>query len=302
MDGGHIMHLSYRSALLLALVTMGCAGPVQVTRTYTPQAAVQAQSETPLHPVAIVRPGGRVQLPSDARVEPGRVVFPHAQLYVHKLAPGDVIEQDSQGRITGVRSGSTPPVVMRFVPGTAQSPSGSDEVRGVREDGSGALALQPGDAIEMTGTFQPDEALPGGGRVESTRSTGMLVGGIVVLTLAYAPTVYVGVNSVRPEDRVLAVPAAGPWIDLANRPACVPPQLPAGVHLPVDPCIAETAARAALVASGALQDLGLVFTLIGLPTHSQIVSGTSRGVSEEKPKPHIGIVPTGTGAAAVGVF
>jgi hypothetical protein len=296
------MDISPRSLLLFALAMTGCAGPIEVTRTYTPQAAAQAQSDAALHPVAIVRPGERIPLPSEARVEPGRVVFPHATLHVHKLAAGDVIEQDAQGRITGVRSASTPPVTTRFVPGTAESPDGSDEVRGVLVEGTSALALRPGDAIEMHGTFQPDEALPGGGHVESTRSTGMLVAGIVVFTLTYAPTAYVGFGSPRGADRVLAVPAAGPWIDLANRPACVPPQVPHGVSLPVDPCIAETATRAALVASGALQDLGVVLTLIGVPSHSHIVSDPSRGLSEEKPKPRIGIVPTGTGAAAIGIF
>jgi hypothetical protein len=296
------MHRSYQSAILFALGVTGCAGPVEVTRTYTPQAAVQAQSETALHPVAIVRPGGRVPIPPDARVEPNRVVFSREGLYVHKLAPGDVIEQDSQGRITAVRSASTPPVVTYFVPGTAESAAGSDEVRGVLPNASSAMALQLGDAIEMHGMFQPDEALPGGGRVESTRSTGMLVGGIVVFTLAYAPTAYVGFGSTRQADRVLAVPAAGPWIDLANRPTCVPPQVPAGVRLPFDPCIAETATRAALVASGALQDLGVAFALLGIPSHSRIVSTPDRGVGEAKPKPHIGIVPMGTGAAAVGEF
>src|SRR5579863_9687662 len=156
------MHHSSRSALLFALAVTGCAGPVEVTRTYTPQAAVQAQSETSLHPVAIVRPGGRVPLPPDARLEADRVVFAHERLYVHKLAPGDVIEQDSQGRISAVRSSSTPPVVTRFVPGTAESPTGSDEVRGVLPSAPSGMALQPGDGIEMHGTFQPDEELPGG--------------------------------------------------------------------------------------------------------------------------------------------
>jgi hypothetical protein len=78
--------------------------------------------------------------------------------------------------------------------------------------------------------------------------------------------------------------------------------MPAGMKLPVDPCLAETAMRAGLVASGALQDLGVLFALIGLPSHSRIVTDGSRGVGEEKPRPHIGIVPTPGGAAAVGTF
>jgi hypothetical protein len=297
------MHLSKRTAALsLLMVSTGCAGPVEITRTYTPQAAVQAQSETALHPVAIVRAAARIPLPSDARLESGRVLLPQARLHVHKLAPGDIIEKDSQGRITAVRGAGTPPVITHFVPGTAESLSGSEEVRGVLVDGANVVTLQPTDSIEMHGTFQPDDPLPGGGRVESTRSAGMLVAGVVVFSLAYAPTAYIGFASPRSEDRVLAVPAAGPWIDLANRQACVPPQLPPGMKLPVDPCIAETAMRAALVASGALQDLGVLFALIGLPSHSRVVTDGARGVGEQKAHPHIGIVPTLGGAAAVGTF
>jgi hypothetical protein len=296
------MFLSNRSALLLLLAITGCAGPMEVTRTYTPQAAVQAQNETPLHPVAIVRPEGRAPLPGDARLEAGRVLLPRERLYVHRLAPGDVIEQDSQGRITAVRSATTPPVVIRFVPGTAESGSASEEVRGVLADGANVLTLRPSDAVEMHGTFQPDDALPGGGRIESTRSTGLLVAGIVVLSISYAPTAYVGLGSQRAADRVLLLPAAGPWIDLANRPACVPPQVPAGIQLPVDPCIGETASRAALVASGVLQDLGLLLTVIGLPSHSRIVPDGNRGLGEQKPQPRVAIVPTSMGGMAVGTF
>jgi hypothetical protein len=271
------MHPSNRTAALFLLVSTGCAGPIEVTRTYAPQAAVQAQSETALHPVAIVRADGRIPLPSDARLEPGRVLLPQTRLHVHKIAPGEVIEHDSQGRITAVRGAGTPPVITHYVPGTAESMSGSEEVRGVLVDAANVITLRPTDAIEMHGSFQPDDLLPGGGRVESTRS--------------------------HSEDRVLAIPAAGPWIDLANRPACVPPQLPPGMKLPVDPCIGETAVRAALVASGALQDMGMLFALIGLPSHSRVVTTDGgRGVGEQKPHPRIGIVPIPGGAAAVGTF
>ncbi len=102
--------------------------------------------------------------------------------------------------------------VTRFVPGTAVSPDGSDEVRG-QIDGDAAIALRQTDAIEMRGRFAPREEIPGGGRVESTRS-------------------------------------------------------------------------------GTRQGLGALLTVVGLPSHSQIVGG-DRGVA---------IVPTATGAAAIGTF
>jgi glutaminase len=74
------------------------------------------------------------------------------------------------------------------------------------------------------------------------------------------------------------------------RPTCVPPQTP--IPLPINPCIEETASRAALITSGALQGLGALLTVVGLPAHSQVIGG-DRGVA---------IVPTATGAAAIGTF
>jgi hypothetical protein len=59
----------------------------------------------------------------------------------NKIAPGDVLEQDAAGRIVAVRSAGNPPVVTRFVPGTAVSPEGSDDVRG-QVDGDASIVLR----------------------------------------------------------------------------------------------------------------------------------------------------------------
>jgi hypothetical protein len=283
---------------------LGCAGNVEVTRTYTPQAAAELH-DTKLEPVAIVRGADRIPLPPGARVAGDRVVVPaHDGEYVHKLAPGDVLETDEQGRIVAVRSSSDPPVVTRFEPGTASSPNDSDVVRGVLEGTAKGeprtIPLQPSDGVVMHGSFAPDEQVPGGGRVKSSRSTDLLVAGILVSLLGYAPAAYAGVASHRPADRVLLVPYAGPWIDLAGRDKCVPP---AGSQmLPIDPCIGETAARAALVVGGAVQGLGAVLVLVGLAGRSQLVTDEDRGVGHAPPKPHVAVVPTIDGAAAVGTF
>jgi hypothetical protein len=152
-----------------------------------------------------------------------------------------------------------------------------------------SAALRPTDGIEMHGELAPGESIPGGGRVESSRSGGALVGGLVVFTLSYAPTANVGAVS-HGNDSVLAAPIVGPWLDLVRRPACVPPTSP--IALPVNPCMMETATRAALVTSGALQGLGALLTVIGLPASSRIVDG-DRGVA---------VVPTPGGAALYGRF
>src|SRR5579872_6444586 len=86
----------------------GCAGTAEVTHTYSPAAAVGIQSDK-FVPVAVVRGTERVALPRGAHLEEGRIVLP--RMHVHKLLPGDVIQQDELGRIVAVRSAGDPPVV-----------------------------------------------------------------------------------------------------------------------------------------------------------------------------------------------
>ena len=172
------------------------------------------------------------------------------------------------------------------VPVPAGSRVDADQI--VAPDGR-VMALRKTDAVVMTGRIEPDHAIPGGGRVESDRSTGALAAGLIVMTLSYAPTAYVGATATG-GDRVLLVPVAGPWVDFARRPACVPPQT--SIQLPVDPCIGETASRAALVTSGSLQGLGTLLMLVGLPSQSKVVEG-DRGVA---------VIPTPGGAAVLGHF
>jgi hypothetical protein len=229
------------AALLLLLTTTGCAGAVDVTRTFTPRAASRVPTDT-MQPVAIIRGEERIALPPGSRVEVDRVL----------VAPR--------------------------------------RVRGV-ERPAHEVALEPTDGVEMRGKLEPGASIPGGGRVESSRATGWLGAGLVVMALSYVPTLYVGLTSPDPYDRALQVPLAGPWMDFMSRPACVPPTLP--VALPVDPCMPDKAARAAILTSGTLQDLGALFVLVGLPASSHIVGEGDRGVA---------LVPTLNGAKLVGTF
>jgi len=287
-----------RLAVFALLGALGCAGPVEVTRIVSADDAARVQTPT-FAPVAVVREdGGRVELPEGTRIEHGRAVVPRVETFVRKLGNDDVIETDDAGRIVAVRSPGD--VIVRFVPGTASSEPGSDEVRGTlaSADAEHGISIGNHDLVEMRGRLSPGDAIPSGGRVESSRATGVLIGGTIVFTLAYAPAAYVASQS--PADKALFIPFAGPWIDLATRPACTPPAVPAGVSLPIDPCIGETIARAALVVSGALQGLGGVLALFGLPTHSEVVGGDKRASRTSGVR--VSLVPTGMGAAAVGTF
>ena len=63
--------------LLLLLTTTGCAGAVDVTRTFTPKAASRVPMDA-MQPVAIIRGEERIALAPGSRVEVDRVlVAPH---------------------------------------------------------------------------------------------------------------------------------------------------------------------------------------------------------------------------------
>lgn len=153
------------------------------------------------------------------------------------------------------------------------------------------VEVRVGDRVEMRGAFGDGDAIPGGGHVESSRPVGALVAGVTLFTMAYAPSAYVASQS--PGDKWLFAPVVGPWVDLATRPACTasaPLVNGQAVSLPIDPCLGDNVARAMIIASGALQGLGALITLIALPAHAHVV--------EKK----FAIVPTGLGAAAFGTF
>jgi hypothetical protein len=281
-------------ACAAALLGVACGGGnVEVTRLLTPKDAMNGQGK--LTPLAVVRPGGeRIDVPPTAKIEADRVVT--SGEHVHKLGPEDVIQTDDQGRIVAVR---TPSGTTQFVPGTAVSPEGADFVRGMRPESQSSIPITKKDRIEMRGSFAPDETIPGGGRVETTRSTSLLVGGTIVLALAYLPMAYVGIRSSNSADRALLLPVAGPWIDWAIRPSCQAP--PGAEALPIDPCLEETASRVGLVLGGAFQTLGGLMIAFGLPARSTVVYEDT-GVASASRGPRVTIVPSRGGAALVGTF
>lgn len=280
--------MQVRAALLGVLAATGCASSVQVTQTYTPQAAVEAQRGK-LRPVAIVRDKERIDVGEGATVQTGSVVLPGGRAHVHRLAPDDVIERDAQRRVVGVRSVGGH--VTRFIAGTAEEHEDWGEVRGQLEQEK--IALRPGDGIEMRGEYSAGDSVPGGARVESKRSTGWLVTGVSLFLLSYAPAAIAGAESPLAIDRVLEVPLAGPWINLNERPACVPPITP--IKPPVDPCLGERAARVLVLASGVTQGLGALFIGLGVLPHAKLVEGSDRRTG-------LAVIPTAAGAAAVGSF
>lgn len=122
----------------------------------------------------------------------------------------------------------------------------------------------------------------------------MIGTGVATFTLAYLPAVFVGAESPNTVDHHLYVPVVGPWLDIANRPACGPGSIS---------CDNETTNKVLIGLSGVFQGLG-VLTAIGgffVPEHNQVVVTTA----SDKPTVHISPAQMGAGgygAAAFGTF
>jgi hypothetical protein len=299
-------------ALVVALAgcSSGCSSTVEVTRFATPPNAARLVRGGKLVPKAVVRDKERIPLSTDAKIEADKVTVPLAHgVFVYHLRSGDVIELDADDRISAVRMPTEPPSWIRFAPGTATSPEGTDEVRGKLAQGESTVPLRPTDKIEMFGTFSDGERVPGGGHVESTRSTIALLAGSIILGLAYLPSAYFGAASSRKGDRILLLPVFGPWIDLLGRDKCVPPD--GSEALPVDPCIEETANRVAIVASGIAQALGSVLFAVGVPSRAVFVEDDPKAAKRTAPSAPVPqtswrlapmVTPHGASAFVVGAF
>jgi hypothetical protein len=265
--------------LASALLSACAPGSLAISRVVTPKQAGDLVG-TKLVPTAVIGDTERTSIPADAKITPDKVIISNARdVYVHKLQRGDVIELDAQERITAVRRGGDPAATIHFEPGTASSPHDSDEVRGKLVAGETVIPLKPTDRIEVGGTFEVDDAIPGGGHVVTHRYTAALVTGVIILSLAYLPSAYAGGASSRRADRTLLLPVAGPWIDLAGRERCTTPVTEA---LPLDPCVGETAARVGLITSGVAQALGAILIAAGLPSHPEVLDDGVAKTPENK--------------------
>jgi hypothetical protein len=280
-------------AIPLAIAVMGCAtGPIEVRRTASP-------TDTPrlaprLRPSAILHGNQRTPIPAESTITTAEVAFTNETrgIHVHKLMAGDIIEADEDGRILAVRSQDN--VETRFVPGSATSPPGSDEVRGKLAEGRTAIALADGDRIELVGMFAPGERVPGGGHIESSGNPAFAVLGLVTLAVGYAPSLYVGATSSLTADRVLLVPVLGPWIDLATRPSCTTDNAIKDTS-GLDTCSPERVAKAGLIAAGSLEALGTLLFFVGLPNRAVFVEDKRSGLKVEA-------VFSASGASIVGRF
>jgi hypothetical protein len=246
-----------RGALLAAFV-WGCAGPMEVVKTTTPDEASQANG-TRLHAVAIVRGQARAPLPADVAIADNEARVPRPGIFKYTLDPGETVVRDEQKRVVGVKS--TEGHVTAFIPGTA---SVSDaEVSGELVDHVEHVALLPGDRIELRGTFAPGETVPTGGKIAVTRIWSALGFGGALLFGAWIPSIVVAATSSIDANHWLYVPAIGPWIDYATRAACTPSVDPR-------PCLNDAAEQVGIIADGILQTTGAVLMVLGIPSTAEV--------------------------------
>jgi hypothetical protein len=132
----------------------------------------------------------------------------------------------------------------------------------------------------------------------STDTKDTLLGtGLFLLAVSYLPAVSVAASSTVAADQHLYAPIAGPWIDLAQRPACTPPMN----------CDSEQTNRALLETTGILQGVGAFLTIVGLLTPDDTdTSSPSPKHSDEAKATTVHVAPasfgTGYGLAAFGKF
>jgi hypothetical protein len=120
--------------------------------------------------------------------------------------------------------------------------------------------------------------------------------GLFMFGLSYIPAVVVAGTSTEPADHHLYVPVAGPWLNLANRPACGPESTA---------CDTETTNKVLIGVDGVFQGIGALTFVAGLltPEHETVLM-TGKA---EPPKPSFHVAPakvgrTGYGLAAFGEF
>ncbi|CAN5501297.1 hypothetical protein BH09MYX1_BH09MYX1_22960 [soil metagenome] len=255
-------------ASVLGLVT-GCSNTVEGLKVVSPSEALDWRGSK-LAPVAIIRGDGRAELPAGAHVTANAMKIPRPGVFEYHLDPGETVQSDTAGRIVAIQSGTR---LTRFIPGTATR--SGDDVSGELVDHEETVELLKDDRIELAGTLTVGDELPYGGRVERQTANGAIAAGVASFIMSYAPSAFVAATSSLPQDRWLFAPVIGPWIDLGTRPTCVPNEAIAAVS-PIDPCLPETLAKGAMVASGVLQGLGAILTVVGLPSGARAEYGDRR--------------------------
>ena len=272
---------AFCAAAFLSIVITGCGASAHVERVVAPN-EVDSYRVGTLREVALIRANREGPIAPGASIRSGKLVTAaNSQIVNVPISDADVLEADSEGRITGIRrkNGSS----VRFEPGTATSPDGASFVRGIllgTKTTGNELVLSSSDRVRMAGDLSSDQQLPDGTRVTTKRFTFGLVAGVTILSLAYVPTFISGATSGESSDRVLMAPIVGPWINLGMRPGCGAEPANANEQVVRDYASCEVTERAAkilLPISGITQGVGALLLILGLPETATLDEPKARG-------------------------
>ena len=267
----------------------GCAGPLDVSRVVSPPDAAMYRA-TKLRPTSVLRGEGKAELPEGALVDAKEVRVPHAGSFVYHLDPGETVEKNPKGEIVAVHTPGEPPGVTRFIAGTATQEG--DDVTGELEGHELHVPLLSTDRVMLTGTLEPGDPLPAGGKVESVRAWSALLFGGVAFMLAYVPSIYVAASSSTKSEGWLAVPVIGPWAALGAREACVPDP-----NSPGPTCAGDATSKIGLITDGIIQAVSTGILLVGLPSHTEVTWPSTQASMRVVPT-----LGTTNGLAVVGRF
>jgi len=129
----------------------------------------------------------------------------------------------------------------------------------------------------------------------------LLATGLITFGLSYVPAVIVAGTSNQDADHHLYVPIVGPWLDLANRPACGPQSVG---------CDTENTNKVLIGVDGVFQAVGVIATVASLlsPEHERAVVTTAKSAEKtgkNHPELHFSparLGPGGYGVSAFGSF
>jgi hypothetical protein len=158
---------------------------------------------------------------------------------------------------------------------------------------------------QQTNIVTPPAATPVAGREKAETYSGpnraLISTGLVTFGLAYVPAVIVAGTSPQPADNHLYIPVAGPWMNLADRPACggAPALSDNNNNVPSSiPCDAETTNKVLLGVDGVFQGIGALTTLVGLLSPEREEEPVTTG----KPTVHVTPARMGIGGYGISAF
>jgi hypothetical protein len=153
-------------------------------------------------------------------------------------------------------------------------------------------------------TYIEGRPTPSGYHLETRPNNGLVLAGLLTAGIPYVLSASVAGASREPADHWMALPVAGPFIDLAARPECDQTSNP---FSGTTSCTDDSGTRTTLMLDGLLQVSGAVLTIVGLVTPRRLLVRDDYYGTRERPTFTMAIAPrsygrSGHGLALAGTF